>query len=150
MHIAWNQFTPYSALIGGALIGISAVILLFGLGRIAGVSGIVANLLKPEQQAKQDWHWQLSFVIGLLLASWLYLLISPQLRLPPLSLELDGNWFSLIVAGLLVGIGTVYGSGCTSGHGVCGISRLSLRSIAATLIFMMFGFLTVYVLRNIL
>ena len=129
MEIAWNNFTPYSSLIGGALIGISAAILLLCLGRVAGISGVVAGLLKP---VKSDWPWQLCFVLGLISASWIYQLFAP---LPSITFPANMNTITLIIAGVLVGVGTVLGSGCTSGHGVCGISRLSMRSILATLNF---------------
>jgi uncharacterized protein len=142
MTIDWNQFTPYSALAGGLLIGLAAAMLLLLNGRIAGISGIVGGLLRF---VGSDAPWRLAFLAGLLLAPLLYQLVTalPESRI-------DADWPTLIVAGLLVGVGTQYGSGCTSGHGVCGLSRQSPRSLVATLAFMAAGFVTVYVARHLL
>ena len=142
MHIDWNAFTPWSALGGGALIGLSAVLLALFNGRIAGISGILAGVLRP---VKGDTAWRLAFVLGLLLAPWAWQVFSPL----PASQVAASNT-TLALAGLLVGVGTRYGSGCTSGHGVCGLSRLSVRSLVATLSFMAFGFITVYFTRHLL
>jgi hypothetical protein len=144
MHIAWSEFTPYGSLIGGLLIGIAATLLLLALGRIAGVAGIVAGLFAgflPGQS--QEWHWRIAFVIGLIAAPFVYAQFA---TLPPI--QIDGTWVQIITAGLLVGVGTRLGSGCTSGHGVCGLARLSLRSLVATLCFMTTGFFTVYIIRH--
>lgn len=144
MHIAWSEFTPYSSLIGGLLIGIAATLLLLALGRIAGVAGIVAGLFAgflPGQG--QEWHWRIAFVIGLIAAPFVY----AQFATLP-QIQIDGTWVQIIIAGLLVGVGTRLGSGCTSGHGVCGLARLSLRSLVATLCFMTTGFFTVYIIRH--
>lgn len=146
MNIDWAAFTPWSSLAGGALIGLSALLLLHANGRIAGISGIVGGLLRPGQATnKGEFSWRLAFVLGLLAAPLLWGLLAKR----P-ALVIDADWPLLIVAGLLVGISTRYGAGCTSGHGVCGISRLSPRSLVATLLFMASGFVTVYVIRHLL
>lgn len=142
MHIDWNAFTPWSALAGGALIGLAAALLLLLNGRIAGISGVLGGLLRP---ASGDTAWRLAFVLGLVAAPLAYGLMA----LVPAPLIEAGN-LTLIVAGLLVGVGTRYGSGCTSGHGVCGVSRLSPRSLVATACFMGAGFATVFVIRHLL
>lgn len=137
-----NAFTPLAALAGGVVIGIAAAMFVLFNGRIAGISGILGGLLRPKSG---DTGWRLAFVLGLLAAPAAYQLFAaiPQARIEA------GNAL-LIVAGLLVGVGTRYGSGCTSGHGVCGLSRLSLRSLVATLLFMAAGFVTVFVMRHVL
>lgn len=142
MSIDWNAFTPWSSLAGGLLIGIAAATLALFNGRIAGISGIIGGLLRLP---KGDSGWRAAFVTGLIGAPLLYAL---AFTLP--QLEIDAGYGSLILAGLMVGIGTRYGSGCTSGHGVCGLSRLSPRSAVATLAFMGAGFVTVYVLRHLI
>ncbi|MBU2955731.1 YeeE/YedE family protein [Marinobacter sp. F3R08] len=142
IEIAWNDFTPWSALLGGILVGIAAASFLLLNGRIAGISGILGGLLAP---AKGDVIWRLAFLGGLICAPALWLLATD---LP--AIEINAGYPALIIAGVLVGIGTRYGSGCTSGHGVCGLSRLSLRSLMATLSFMGAGFATVYVIRHLL
>ncbi len=142
MTIAWDAFTPWSSLAGGVLIGLSAALLILGSGRVAGISGIVGGLLKP---GGPDTTWRLAFLGGLLAAPLLWRLFAALPEAQPVA---GGGM--LVVAGLLVGIGTRYGSGCTSGHGVCGLSRLSPRSLVATLAFMGAGFATVYVVRHLL
>jgi uncharacterized membrane protein YedE/YeeE len=142
MSIDWNAFTPGSALAGGVLIGVAAAMFALLNGRIAGVSGIVGGLLEPAQG---DVGWRAAFVLGLVGAPMVYMLFAAVPK--P---QIDAEFGALIAAGLLVGIGTRYGSGCTSGHGVCGLSRLSLRSLAATLIFMGAGFATMFVMRHLL
>lgn len=142
MTIAWDAFTPWSSLAGGVLIGLSAALLILGSGRVAGISGIVGGLLKP---GGPDTVWRLAFLGGLLSAPLLWRLFAALPEAQPVT---GGGM--LVVAGLLVGIGTRYGSGCTSGHGVCGLSRLSPRSLVATLAFMGAGFATVYVVRHLL
>ncbi|MBX9299210.1 YeeE/YedE family protein [Chromobacterium vaccinii] len=139
MMIDWSHFTPWSALAGGALIGLSAAWLILLNGRVAGISGIVGNLLAPGG----DKGWRLAFVAGLVLSPWLYRLFAA----PP-DIRLDDRWWLLIAAGLLVGYGSRLGSGCTSGHGVCGLARLSPRSLAATLVFMAAGFAAVWLMRH--
>ena len=141
MSINWSAFTPWSSLAGGVLIGIATAMFVLLNGRIAGISGVLGGLLKP---AKGDVGWRLAFVLGLVSAPLAYLLFN---NVP--SLQIDAGYAALVAAGLLVGVGTRYGSGCTSGHGVSGLSRLSPRSLAATASFMGAGFLTVYVARHL-
>jgi len=140
--IDWNAFTPWSALAGGVLIGVAVAMFLLLNGRIAGISGVVGGLLRP---ARGDIAWRVAFVAGLIVAPLLYALAAP----PP-ALHIDAQYGAVLLAGLLVGVGTRLGSGCTSGHGVCGLSRLSLRSLVATLAFMGAGFATVFVTRHLL
>lgn len=142
MTIDWINFTPWASLAGGVLIGAAASLFILLNGRIAGISGLLASLLEPGAEGRSE---KLLFLLGILLAPVLWILFG---TLP--AMEFQSGWVGLLVAGLLVGIGTRYGSGCTSGHGVCGISRLSPRSIVATLVFMAAGFATVYVLRHLL
>ena len=141
MTIDWNSFTPWPALAGGALIGLAAALLLLLNGRVAGISGVLGGLLKP---VKGDIAWRAAFVLGLVGAPLAYLLFA-RLPVP----RIDADYAALIAAGLLVGVGTRYGSGCTSGHGVCGLARLSPRSLAATACFMASGFATVFVIRHL-
>ena len=144
--IAWQDFTPWTSLAGGMLIGASAAVLITLLGRVAGISGIVGSLLAPANwRNPAAWGWRLAFVLGLLAAPWLWRLFAP---LP--ALQTSASTGLLVLAGLLVGVGTRMGSGCTSGHGVCGLSRLSLRSLVATGVFMATGVATVFVLRHLL
>ncbi|RRV38945.1 YeeE/YedE family protein [Pseudomonas sp. o96-267] len=142
MNIDWAGFTPWSALAGGALIGLAAAIFALANGRVAGISGLLGSLLQRQGEGRGE---KAAFLVGLLLAPLLWGLFA---ALP--SIHFETSSLGLIVAGLLVGIGTRYGSGCTSGHGVCGISRLSPRSMLATLCFMATGFVTVFVLRHLL
>ena len=141
MAIDWNAWTPWMSLAGGLLIGAAAVMLVLLNGRIAGISGILGGLLRP---AKGDVAWRAAFVAGLLLAPLAYTMVGsfPRPRI-------DADTATLVIAGILVGIGTRYGSGCTSGHGVCGLSRLSLRSLVATAVFMAAGFAAVFVARHV-
>ncbi|MGY3618055.1 YeeE/YedE family protein [Bradyrhizobium sp. USDA 10063] len=138
-----TAFTPITALVGGALIGLSAVALMAFTGRIAGVSGIAARLLPPYSD--REWAGRFTFVAGLVAAPIMVRVATGSL--PPQAIETGG--VLLVLAGVLVGFGSVWGSGCTSGHGVCGISRLSLRSIVATLVFMVTGFATTFVIRHL-
>ena len=142
MTIDWQSFTPYAALLGGALIGAAASLLLVFNGRVAGISGIVGGLFNAS--AHDAW-WRVAFLMGLIAAPIAY---APFTKLP--ESRVDTGFAAILVAGLLVGIGTRYGAGCTSGHGVCGLSRLSLRSLIATLAFMATGFASVFVARHIL
>ncbi|CAN7423500.1 YeeE/YedE family protein [Duganella sp. LjRoot269] len=141
MTIDSLHFTPWPALAGGILIGLAAALFILLNGRIAGISGIIGGLLRPN---KGDIGWRFAFIAGLILAPVIY---GVFYALP--ATQIDAGTGILILAGLLVGVGTRYGSGCTSGHGVCGISRLSPRSIAATIIFMAAGFVTVFLLRHL-
>ena len=141
MTIAWNVFTPWSALIGGMLIGLAAAMFALLNGRVAGISGVLGGLLKPMLG---DIGWRVAFIGGLVVAPLVYGLFA---TLP--AVQIDASYLALVVAGLLVGVGTRYGSGCTSGHGVCGLSRLSPRALVATLTFMGAGFVTVFVLRHL-
>ena len=140
IQVDWQVFTPIS-LVGGLMLGVATVILLLGIGRIAGISGIGASLLKPKKVEA----WQVLFILGLIVSPLLYQLVSPL----PL-MEVTSSLPLLISAGLLVGFGTRLGSGCTSGHGICGNARLSPRSMAATVTFMLFGVITVYIGRHML
>ena len=141
MPIDWTHFTPIASLIGGLLIGAAAALFVLVNGRIAGISGILGGLLRPAQR---DIGWRLAFLGGVVAAPILFRIFStlPEIRV-------DAGWLTLIGAGLLVGIGTRYSAGCTSGHGICGLSRLSPRSLVATLTFMAAGFLTVFVVRHV-
>ena len=143
MTIDWIHFTPYHAALGGVVIGVSVSLLLLMNGRIAGISGIIGGLLRAPVAG--DRAWRLAFIGGLIAAPLLYRLFA---ELP--ASRIDASLPILILAGLLVGFGTSLGSGCTSGHSVCGLSRLSLRSLAATLTFMATGFITVFVVRHLL
>ncbi|ELI8126938.1 YeeE/YedE family protein [Yersinia enterocolitica] len=140
MTINLVQFTPFLSFFGGILIGSAAWILILFCGRIAGISGIIGGVLSP---ATSDRGWRLAFLIGLIVSPILYGLIHP---LP--AIEVSTSWPILVIAGLLVGMGTRYGSGCTSGHGVCGLSRLSPRSLVATLTFMGVAFITVWLMGS--
>lgn len=140
--IDWAAFTPWSALAGGLLIGLSAACYVLLNGRIAGVSGILGGLLQPHPT---DIAWRLAFLIGLAITPGLFGLFGHWLAVP-----IDIGYGGLVLAGLLVGIGTRLGSGCTSGHGVCGLARLSPRSLVATMLFMAAGFVTVFVARHVL
>ncbi len=139
-----TDFTPIASLLGGGLIGLSAVVLLASHGRIAGISGIVSRILPPSAD-KVELPQRIIFLIGLLLAAPLWFVITGA---APVQV-VPSNGFLLVIAGLLVGFGSVIGNGCTSGHGVCGISRGSSRSIAATMTFMATAFVTVFVLRHV-
>lgn len=142
MTIDWTNFTPWASLAGGLLIGLSAVLLVAFNGRIAGISGILGGMLSLP---KGDIAWRLAFLLGLVAAP---LVLGLAVPLP--AVQVDAGTGTLVVAGLLVGLGTRYGAGCTSGHGVCGLSRRSPRSLAATAAFMLAGFATVYVVRHLL
>lgn len=143
MSINWEAFTPETALAGGIIIGLSTILLMAVNGRLAGISGIISNVL-PWKSYESG--WRLAFVAGLLLAGFGWQLFAP---LPTINLDVANNG-TLILAGLLVGFGTSLSSGCTSGHGVCGLSRLSGRSLVATLSFMLAAVITVYITRHLL
>jgi uncharacterized protein len=140
--IDWNSFTPWASLAGGALVGLATAMFVLLNGRIAGVSGILGGLLRP---VRGDVAWRIAFLGGLILAAPAYGLMAslPEVRI-------DAGYGVLVLAGLLVGIGTRFGAGCTSGHGVCGVSQRSPRSLAATAAFMATGFITVFVVRHLL
>ena len=140
MHIDWPAFTPWASFAGGLLIGVAAALLVLVTGRVAGVSGIVGGLLRPSAG---DAAWRVALVAGMVASPLFYALVAP---LP--AMQIDASYPTLVIAGLLVGVGTRYAAGCTSGHGVCGISRLSPRSLAATLAFMLAGFVTVFLVRH--
>lgn len=138
-----EDFTPLSALIGGVLIGVSAALLLVLNGRIAGISGILGGLLHP---VRGEIGWRLAFLAGMFVASLAYVAFGGVLP----TVNLDSSLPLLVVAGLVVGFGTRLGAGCTSGHGVCGIGRLSPRSIVATLVFMVTAIATVFIARHVI
>ena len=142
MTIDWPHFEPLRAALGGSLIGLAAALLILLGGRVAGVSGIVGGLLR--RPGAGDWAWRIAFVGGLALSPVLYQWFAgaPEVRS-------EAGWGTLLLAGLLVGMGTRLGSGCTSGHGVCGLARLSPRSLAATLAFMATGMATVFASRHL-
>jgi uncharacterized membrane protein YedE/YeeE len=145
MQIDWLHFTPWSALLGGILLGIAAGALFINSGRILGITGILEGLLTSKSA---DSAWRFTFFMGMFAAPWVAKFILPaELMHTP---RIDANWAMVIAAGLLVGFGTRWGAGCTSGHGICGLSRLSVRSLVATLSFMSTGFITVFVIRHVL
>ena len=143
MQIDWLAFTPGPSFLGGILLVLAAALYVILHGRILGISGIVSGLLSPKEG---DVNWRLSLVLGLLSAP---ILASLFFGLHTITV-IDADWVALIIAGLLVGFGAHYGSGCTSGHGVCGLSRLSPRSLVATASFMGAGFFIVFVIRHVL
>jgi uncharacterized membrane protein YedE/YeeE len=140
MTIDWMHFAPWTALAGGLLIGLAAAVFVLFNGRIAGISGILGGLLRP---VRGDVGWRAAFLAGLVGAP---LVVGLVAALP--AVTVDAGTGTLVAAGLLVGVGTRYGAGCTSGHGVCGISRLAPRSLVATAAFMLAGFVTVYLVRH--
>lgn len=144
MRIDWTHFTPWMSLAGGVLLGLAAAAFILLNGRVLGISGIVGGLLRPKPG---DAGWRLAFLLGMLVAPASFALLAPAGFLP--APRIEAGYGLLVAAGLLVGFGTRYGAGCTSGHGVCGLSRLSLRSLAATLAFMATGFLTVFLVRHL-
>jgi uncharacterized protein len=141
MTIDWNNFTPWASLAGGILLGLASTMFVLLNGRVLGISGILGGLVKPRAG---DIGWRLAFIAGLLVAPTLWLLLAE-----PVVPRIEANGATLLVAGLLVGWGARYGSGCTSGHGICGISRLSRRSLVATATFMASGFATVFLVRHV-
>jgi uncharacterized protein len=142
MTLDWAHFTPWASLAGGLIIGLAAAGLILGVGRILGAAGIVGGVVDPRES---DLGWRLWLIAGLLLAPGALMLLSAA-RTP----AIEASWPALIAAGLLVGFGARLGSGCTSGHGVCGLARLSPRSLVATALFMASGFATVFVVRHVL
>lgn len=144
MTLDWTHFSPWPALAGGLLIGLAAALLVLLNGRVLGVSGIVGGLFRPQPG---EAGWRIAFLLGMVAAPWVLAALAPAgfISAP----RIESNVPTLLIAGLLVGYGTRLGSGCTSGHGVCGLSRLSLRSLVATLGFMAAGFATVYLVRHV-
>jgi uncharacterized protein len=144
MTIDWANFTPWASLAGGVLLGVASALFVLLNGRVLGISGILGGLLPPKQG---DSGWRVSVLLGMFSAPLVYGLLAPEgfAKAP----QIDASFGLVVVAGLLVGLGTRYGSGCTSGHGVCGLSRLSPRSLVATLSFMGAGFVTVYLVRHV-
>ncbi len=143
MQIDWMSFTPIPSLLGGIILGLAAALYVLLHGRILGISGIISGLLHPKLS---DSAWRVSLVLGILSAPFLAALFFGIFPV----IEIESGWVTIVIAGLLVGFGTQYGSGCTSGHGICGLSRLSPRSLVATLAFMGAGFITVFVIRHLL
>ena len=146
MQIAWDLFTPGRSLVGGLLIGLAAALYLWGTGRIAGIASLLAGTLAAlwDGSSLRAQRPRLLFLLGLLLAPWAW---SHVAALPPALV--DVGWLGLVLAGVLVGVGSRMGNGCTSGHGVCGLSRLSLRSLINVLAFMGSGFVTVFLMRHV-
>jgi uncharacterized membrane protein YedE/YeeE len=143
MQIDWLAFSPFPALLGGIMLGIAATLYILLHGRILGISGIISGLLSPKPG---DVNWRLILVLGIVSAPfWAAFLFGIHTKS-----VIDADWSAIVVAGLLVGFGANYGSGCTSGHGICGLSRLSPRSLVATSTFMGAGFLIVFVIRHVL
>ncbi|KJK06961.1 YeeE/YedE family protein [Pseudomonas alkylphenolica] len=142
MTIDWANFTPWTALLGGALIGIAVSLFALFNGRVAGISGLLGSVLQPGSEGRGE---KLLFLAGLLLSPLLWWLVAG-----PVQVQFQSDWLGLILAGLLVGLGTRYAAGCTSGHGVCGLARLSPRSLLATLCFMASGFAVVFVVRHVI
>ena len=143
MNIDWLHFTPWTSLGGGILLGIASAMFVLLNGRILGISGILGGLLAPRMG---DIGWRFAFLLGMGAAPMVFGAVMPPELLP--AVRIDASEPVIALAGVLVGLGTRYGSGCTSGHGVCGLSRLSPRSLVATLSFMAAGFATVYLLRH--
>jgi len=145
MQIDWNHFTPWMSLTGGILLGVASAMFILVNGRILGISGILGGLLAPKVR---DASWRIAFLLGIFASPLAARLLFPSdwISVP----RIDAGWGTLIAAGLMVGLGTRYGSGCTSGHGVCGLSRLSPRSLVATLSFMAAGFVIVFVIRHVI
>lgn len=137
-----TEFTPYSASLGGALIGLAAVLLMLLNGRIAGISGILGGLMRFD---KGEFGWRAAFLVGLISGPSIYMGITKE----PIHIAAPEPVWALIVAGLIVGVGTQIGNGCTSGHGVCGIARLSPRSLAATAMFLFTAIVTVTLVRHV-
>lgn len=144
MNIDWTHFTPFASLTGGIILGVASAIFILINGRILGISGILGGLLPPKTG---DTTWRIAFMLGLFAAPTVFHAVVPaQFITAP---RIDATDWMVVAAGLLVGIGTRYASGCTSGHGVCGLSRLSPRSLLATMSFMGAGFVMVYVMRHL-
>ena len=143
LPVVATPFTPYASLIGGVLIGLSAVLVMALFGRVAGIAGIARGAF--GMSGAGDWTWRLAFVAGLIAAPLVVTLLTGE----GVTQTVSENLPAMIVAGLLVGVGTALGSGCTSGHGVCGLARLSPRSLVAVVTFMVAAAATVFLLRNV-
>ena len=144
MNIDWAHFTPFVSLTGGIILGLASAIFILVNGRILGISGIVGGLFPPKLG---DTFWRISFLLGFAAAPTVFHAVVPTEYIT--APRIDATDMMVVIAGLLVGIGTRYASGCTSGHGVCGLSRLSPRSLVATASFMSAGFITVYIMRHL-
>jgi uncharacterized membrane protein YedE/YeeE len=144
MTIDWSHFTPWASLLGGVLLGLASALFILLNGRILGISGILGGLIPPM---RHDALWRLAFLAGIFTSPWVFKAVAPSSLLT--APRIDAGFILLVIAGLLVGLGTRYGSGCTSGHGVCGLARLSPRSLVATLAFMGAGFAVVFVARHL-
>lgn len=142
MTIDWANFTPWTALLGGALIGIAVSLFALFNGRVAGISGLLGSVLQPGSEGRGE---KALFLVGVLLSPVLWWLLAG-----PVQVQLQNDGLGLVIAGLLVGLGTRYAAGCTSGHGVCGLARLSPRSLVATLCFMASGFAVVFIIRHVI
>ena len=145
MNIDWTHFTPYASLTGGVILGVASAIFILINGRILGISGILGGLMPPKIG---DTTWRIAFMLGLFAAPMVFHAVVPAEYIT--TPHIDATHWMVVAAGLLVGIGTRYASGCTSGHGVCGLSRLSPRSLLATMSFMGAGFAMVYVMRHLI
>ncbi len=143
MTIDWAHFTPWASLAGGVLLGVASALFILLNGRVLGISGILGGLLTPQ---RGDTGWRVSLLLGMATAPAVFFWLAPATMVH--APRIDAGYGLIALAGVLVGVGTRYGSGCTSGHGVCGLSRLSLRSMVATASFMAVGFLTVYLVRH--
>jgi uncharacterized membrane protein YedE/YeeE len=141
------NFTPFTALAGGALIGLAAGLLFHFKGRIAGISGVFGGILVPT---KGDTLWRILFISGVVFGGFIWMLMGKSVGMDVANIQPEANHVWIIVAGLVVGVGTTLGSGCTSGHGICGIARFSPRSIVATITFMATGFIAVFIIRHLL
>ena len=138
-----TEFTPFVSLIGGIMIGLASILLMANFGRIMGATGILAGFILPS--SKSDWIWRAGVLGGMVSAPTLYWLVSGS----GVTIQVPVSTLTMIISGLIVGVGVTYGGGCTSGHGVCGMARVSARSIVATCTFMIFAFITVYLARHV-
>ena len=159
MHIDLLHFTPWQSLIGGVVLGVAAALLILMNGKILGISGIIGGLLddvlskffEPHKILAAVLNWRLFFLIGMAISPWIWLGLTRIFKLELIAAPtIDASFGAIAMAGILVGFGTRLGQGCTSGHGVCGLARLSRRSLVATITFMSAGFLTVFVIRHVL
>ena len=141
LNIDWANFTLLNSLMGGILIGIAATIIFFVNGRIMGISGILGNLIATKETDQK--FWRIIFILGVLIGPLIFILLFKEIKS-----EMVANTTLLVISGFLVGLGTSLGNGCTSGHGICGLSRFSIRSIVATLVFVISGMITVYLING--